>query len=89
MSAPVIYVGCAGWNLPPHEKHRFPEAGSHLARYAACFSAVEINSSFIQAHRPETYARWVSVFCQISKDHNARAPSQKCQENADAIHRLG
>ena len=60
MSAPVIYVGCAGWNLPPHEKHRFPEHGSHLARYAARFSAVEINSSFIQAHRPETYARWAA-----------------------------
>ena len=60
MSVPVIYVGCAGWSLPPHEKHRFPEDGSHLARYAGCFSAVEINSSFYQAHRPETYARWAA-----------------------------
>ena len=60
MSVPVIYVGCAGWNLPPHEKHRFPASGSHLARYAGCFSAVEINSSFKQAHRGETYARWAA-----------------------------
>ena len=60
MSVPVIYVGCAGWSLPPHEKHRFPEDGSHLARYAGCFSAVEINSSFYQAHRSETYARWAA-----------------------------
>ena len=60
MSVPVIYVGCAGWSLPPHEKHRFPIDGSHLARYAGCFSAVEINSSFYQVHRPETYARWAA-----------------------------
>ena len=60
MSAPVIYVGCAGWNLPPHEKHRFPESGSHLARYAARLSAVEINSSFYRPHRPDTYARWAA-----------------------------
>ena len=60
MSVPVIYVGCAGWNVPPHEKHRFAVDGSHLARYAGCFSAVEINSSFYQVHRAETYARWAA-----------------------------
>ena len=37
-----------------------PIDGSHLARYAGCFSAVEINSSFYQVHRPETYARWAA-----------------------------
>ena len=38
----------------------FPEAGSHLARYAARFPVVEINSSFHRAHRPGTYARWAA-----------------------------
>ena len=35
-----------------------PPHGSNLARYAARFAAVEINSSFYRPHRPETYARW-------------------------------
>ncbi|HKP76244.1 MAG TPA: DUF72 domain-containing protein [Longimicrobiaceae bacterium] len=36
----------------------FPAEGSHLARYAARFPAVEINSSFYRPHRPTTWARW-------------------------------
>ena len=31
---------------------------SHLERYTAFFSAVEINSSFYHAHLPATYAKW-------------------------------
>jgi len=38
----------------------FPTAGTHLIRYAAALSAVEINSSFYRPHRPATYARWAS-----------------------------
>src|SRR5438067_4991367 len=53
-------VGCAGWSIPkPHAGH-FPAAGSHLARYAGRFPAVEINSSFYRPHRPATYARWAA-----------------------------
>ncbi|HEX3149754.1 MAG TPA: DUF72 domain-containing protein [Gemmataceae bacterium] len=37
---------------------RFPADGTHLARYARRFTAVEINSSFYRPHRPATYARW-------------------------------
>jgi uncharacterized protein YecE (DUF72 family) len=51
-------VGCAGWSLPRAEHAEFPEAGSHLERYASRFDAVEINSSFHRPHRPATYARW-------------------------------
>jgi uncharacterized protein YecE (DUF72 family) len=56
----IVYIGCAGWTLPAAEKHRFPEAGSHLERYAARLPAVEINSSFYRPHRPATYARWAA-----------------------------
>ena len=38
----------------------FPAEGSHLARYAARFPVVEINSSFHRPHRPSTYARWAA-----------------------------
>jgi uncharacterized protein YecE (DUF72 family) len=46
--------------LPRADAGLFPPSafGSNLARYAAVFDAVEINSSFYRPHRPETYARW-------------------------------
>jgi uncharacterized protein YecE (DUF72 family) len=53
-------VGCAGWTIPKDAAPDFPEAGSHLERYAAVFPAVEINSSFYRPHRPQTYARWAA-----------------------------
>jgi uncharacterized protein YecE (DUF72 family) len=58
---PCVYAGCAGWNLPPAESHRFPKEGSHLARYAAQFAAAEINSSFYRPHRRSTYAKWAAT----------------------------
>lgn len=54
----MIRVGTAGWTLPRTEQERFPATGTHLQRYAARFSAVEINSSFYRPHRPSTYGRW-------------------------------
>jgi uncharacterized protein YecE (DUF72 family) len=44
--------------VPRDVRAAFPEAGSHLARYAARFPVAEINSSFHRPHRPSTYARW-------------------------------
>lgn len=55
-----IRIGTAGWTIPTAQAAAFPGAGSHLARYARRFSAVEINSSFYRAHRPATYARWAA-----------------------------
>ena len=60
MSPPLIYVGCAGWSLPPAYRKRFPASGSHLECYAQRFPAVEINSSFYRPHRPATYAKWAA-----------------------------
>jgi uncharacterized protein YecE (DUF72 family) len=53
-------IGCAGWTLPKDAAPAFPEAASHLERYAAVFPVVEINSSFHRPHRPQTYARWAA-----------------------------
>jgi uncharacterized protein YecE (DUF72 family) len=39
----------------------FPTDGMGLARYAACFDMVEINSSFYRSHRPSTYERWAAI----------------------------
>jgi uncharacterized protein YecE (DUF72 family) len=55
-----VRIGCAGWSIPKGYGDRFPGEGTHLARYAARFPAVEINSSFYRAHRPTTYARWAA-----------------------------
>lgn len=60
MRASLIRVGTAGWTLPKTVRHRFPEADSNLARYAAVFTCAEINSSFAHEHRAETYARWAA-----------------------------
>jgi uncharacterized protein YecE (DUF72 family) len=56
----VQRIGTAGWTIPKAAGDSFPAAGSHLTRYAARFSAVEINSSFYRPHRPATYARWAA-----------------------------
>jgi uncharacterized protein YecE (DUF72 family) len=56
--SPGIRVGCAGWSLPRAEQGHFPDAGTHLERYASRFPAVEINTSFHRPHRPATYVRW-------------------------------
>ncbi len=52
------WIGTAGWAIRREHKVLFPDAGTHLARYAARLNAVEINSSFYRPHRPSTYARW-------------------------------
>jgi uncharacterized protein YecE (DUF72 family) len=54
----AIRVGCAGWAIPKLHSLRFPVTGTHLARYAGEFSAVEINSSFYKSHKPATYRKW-------------------------------
>ncbi|HEY5061098.1 MAG TPA: DUF72 domain-containing protein [Gemmatimonadaceae bacterium] len=54
------YLGTAGWSLPIAVQPRFPSEGSHLARYAARFSAAEINSSFYRSHRASTYEKWAN-----------------------------
>jgi uncharacterized protein YecE (DUF72 family) len=54
----VPLIGCAGWNIPKEAAAAFPQAGSHLERYAAVFPMVEINSSFYKPHQPKTWARW-------------------------------
>jgi uncharacterized protein YecE (DUF72 family) len=56
----ILHIGCAGWTIPKADQAAFPAEGTHLQRYAARFSAVEINSSFHRPHRPSTYARWAA-----------------------------
>ena len=56
----VLRIGCAGWSLPRAQWPRFPAEGSHLERYAARFTAVEIDTSFYRPHRRETYERWAA-----------------------------
>jgi uncharacterized protein YecE (DUF72 family) len=55
-----LYIGCAGWAISGQHAEHFPSDGTHLARYALRFNAVEINSSFYRPHKPETYARWAA-----------------------------
>lgn len=54
-------IGTAGWSIPAQHAGAFPADGSHLQRYSAVFSAVEVNSSFYRPHRPSTYERWAGT----------------------------
>ena len=53
-----VHLGCAGWNIRREHVECFEPSGSHLARYASTFNAVEINSCFYRPHRLSTYERW-------------------------------
>ena len=56
----AIRIGCAGWSVLSRHRALFGTEGSHLARYATRFDAVEINSSFYRPHAAATYARWAA-----------------------------
>ena len=56
-----LRIGTAGWGLPRPWRDQFPAEGSYLERYAARFSAVEINSSFYRQHRRAVYAGWAAA----------------------------
>jgi uncharacterized protein YecE (DUF72 family) len=55
-----MHIGCAAWAIPKQHRNSFALEGSHLARYAQRFNAVEINSSFYRPHRRATYERWAA-----------------------------
>jgi uncharacterized protein YecE (DUF72 family) len=55
------FIGTAGWAIPRAVADAFPAEGSALQRYAGCFDAAEINSTFYRPHRPTTYARWADA----------------------------
>lgn len=56
----MLRIGTAGWAIRQEHQASFAGDGSHLARYARVFNAVEINSSFYRPHRPSTYAKWAA-----------------------------
>ena len=56
-----LRIGTAGWGLPRVWRAEFPPEGSYLERYAARFTAVEINSSFYRQHRRAVYERWAAA----------------------------
>ncbi|WP_428425363.1 DUF72 domain-containing protein [Pararhizobium sp.] len=54
-------IATAAWSIPKAVASRFPQEGSGLARYAAVFNGVEINSTFYRRHRATTFERWASA----------------------------
>jgi uncharacterized protein YecE (DUF72 family) len=57
----LAVVGTAGWSVPRGVAGCFPDAGSHLSRYAQVMRGVEINSSFYRPHRRTTWERWAAT----------------------------
>jgi len=56
----MVFIGTAGWNIPARHADGFAGPGTHLTRYAAQMTAVEINSSFYRPHQRKTYERWAA-----------------------------
>jgi uncharacterized protein YecE (DUF72 family) len=59
--SPRARIGTAGWAIPRASAHRFAPRGTHLERYAATLSCVEINSAFYRPHARGTYVRWAAA----------------------------
>lgn len=96
----LIRIGTAGWSIPRIWRDRFPAEGTQLERYAARFSAAEINSSFYHPHRQETYRRWaasvgedfrfaVKLPREISHRHRLVDADEPLRSFADQIAGLG
>lgn len=54
-------IATAAWSIPKAVISRFSQEGGSLARYAAVFEGVEINSTFYHRHRATTFERWASA----------------------------
>jgi uncharacterized protein YecE (DUF72 family) len=82
----MIHVGTAGWSISSRYKDSFPQAGSHLQRYAKRFDVVEINTSFYRHHQAQTYARWAS---SVPKDFrfSLKTPNTLTHEGELKAHR--
>jgi uncharacterized protein YecE (DUF72 family) len=58
-----VRIGCSGWNYDSWRGRLYPEGLGRLrwlARYAECFSTVEVNSTFYRLASPAAVARWVA-----------------------------
>lgn len=54
-------IATAAWSIPKAVAGAFPAEGSGLARYAAIFDGVEVNSTFYRRHRTSTFERWAET----------------------------
>lgn len=100
ITAPTLYIGCAGWSISAAHAASFPDGSSHLERYAQVFNSVEINSSFYRPHLPATYRRWaatvpagfrfaVKMPRTISHQAKLHACAPLLQTFLDQVHHLG
>jgi uncharacterized protein YecE (DUF72 family) len=80
---PKEYIGTAGWSIPRRVANQFPAEDSALVRYAARFSAAEINST---SHRPARDLRplggfrrgGISFRCKVSKSNKSWPAASRC-----------
>jgi uncharacterized protein YecE (DUF72 family) len=55
-----VKVGTAGWQVPAVHRPLVGSEGSVLARYAARFPIVEVNTSFYRPHASRTWEGWAA-----------------------------
>lgn len=54
-------IGTASWSIPRELQHKFPSAKNKLQSYSQVFKGVEINSTFYNFHRLETFEKWYAL----------------------------
>ncbi len=54
-------IGTASWSIPRELQHHFPAAQNLLESYSQVFNGVEINSTFYNYHRYETFEKWYAL----------------------------
>lgn len=80
-----VRIGTAGWQVPSAHRAQVGSEGSVLARYAARFGCVEVNTSFYRSHRAETWAGWAAQVpasfrfsAKLPRDISHEARLQRC-----------
>ena len=93
MARRSIRVGTAGWQVPAVHRPLVGTEGSVLARYAARFDVVEINSSFYRPHAERTWAGWAAQVpahfrfsAKLPRDITHDARLQGCGPTLDRFH---
>jgi uncharacterized protein YecE (DUF72 family) len=95
-----VYIGTAGWAIPPQSRDLFTGEGSNLEKYSRFLNAAEINSSFYRDHRPETYEKWaesvpsdfrfsVKLNKYFTREKRLTETGSQLQETLEGIFHLG
>lgn len=93
--APIIRIGCSGWNYRHWRGTFYPDklaAKRWFGFYAEQFDTVEINNSFYRLPKAETFAKWrdqaPAGFCYAVKANRFITQAKKLKDCAEPVARM-